>query len=468
MFQSKLIALFQTLSAAERRRFKKWINSPIHNINIRLSKFYNFLETKQNYTELTLKRERAFAFIYENEAYDDLKMRRTMSEFLGVLEEFLAHETWQNNPVEQWLTLAKTYRQRQLSSDATAYLTKAEQALNEQPLRDAQYFLNHYRLHEERLAQNSARDSALNLQEMTNELVHFFVVELLRNACSAASHRAVYRVDYQLPYLEEVLVICAAGGYKNVPLIQLYYHSYCCLNEPLAAEHFFAYKTLINEATKWLPSNDFRDVLLFGINYCIRKMNTGELIFLREAFDLYQLGLKQETFLENGVLSRFTYKNISAIGLNLNEILWVKQFLETYTPLLAPVFRDHYERFCRAKLCYQEGNLDQVRTLLHDLAFEDVLLELNARLLLLKTYFESAEWRLLEGFLTTFERFVNRKKMLAYHAPNYRNIIQFAFKLMQWKSGKRSFSVEELENLRQQINAAKPLTEREWLLEMVS
>lgn len=466
MFQSKLIALFQTLSVAERRRFKKWINSPIHNHNIRLSKFYDFLEARQSHTERALKREKAFAFIFEKEAYDDLKMRRTMSEFLGVLETFLAYETWQNNPVEQWLTLAKTYRQRQLSSDATAYLSKAEQALKEQPLRDAQYFLNYYRLQEERLMQNTARDSALNLQEMADELVHFFVVELLRNACSAASHTAVYRVDYQLPYLEEVLSNCATGGYKTVPLIQLYYHSYCCLSEPLAAEHFFAYKTLILEATKWLSSNDFRDALLFGINYCIRKMNTGELAFLREAFDLYQLGLKQGIFLENGVLSRFTYKNIAAIGLNLNETIWVKQFLETYTPLLAPEFRDHYERFCRAKLCYQEGDFDQVRSLLHDLTFEDVLLELNARLLLLKIYFETAEWRLLEGFLTTFERFVSRKKMLAYHAPNYRNIIQFTSKLMLWKSDKRLFSMEELENLRQQINAAKPLTEREWLLEM--
>jgi len=468
MFQSKLISLFKTLSAAERRRFKKWVNSPIHNFDPRISKFYDFLVARKEHSEHSLKREKAYAVIFEKEAFDDLKMRRIMSEFLGVLEDFLAHETWQNNPAEQWLTLAKTYRQRQLSADATAYLTKAEQALNDQPLRDSQYILNHYRLQEERLAQNSARDSSLNLQEMTNELVNFFVVELLRNACSAASHTAVYRADYQLPYLEEVLAKCDAGGYSDVPLIRLYYHSYCCLSEPVASAHFFSYKMLMSEAGKWLSVTDFRDVLLFGINHCIRRMNTGELAFLREAFDLYQLGLKQETFLENGVLSRFTYKNIVAIGLNLNETQWVKQFLESYSPLLASAFRDHYERFCRAKLAYHEGNYDHVRTLLHDLAFDDVLLELNARLLLLKIYFETGEWRLLEGFLTTFERFISRKKMLAYHAPNYQNIIQFASKLMLWKRGKRSFSAEELESLRHQISAAKPLTEREWLLQMAS
>ncbi|MFN0036606.1 MAG: hypothetical protein ACKVUS_16190 [Saprospiraceae bacterium] len=413
-----------------------------------------------------MQRSKAFAAIFEKQPYDDLKMRRTMSEFLGVLEDFLTHETWLETPSEQWLSLAKTYRQRQLPSDATAYLNKAESILNAQPLRDARYFLDHYRLQEERLAQNPARDSALNLQEMADELARFFVAELLRNACSAASHSAIYRADYQLPYLEVVLADCAAGRYDGVPLIRLYFHSYRCLSELTASEHFFAYKNLLPDAAHWLSKTDLRDVLLFGINYCIRRLNTDAPDFLRDVFDLYKLGLEQETFLDNGLLSRFSYKNIATAALKLGETAWVEQFLETYTPLLAPEFREHYERFCRAKLCYQKREYGQVQTLLHDLFFDDVLLELNARLLLLKIYFETSEWRLLEGFLTSFERFVGRKKTLAYHAPNYRNIIQFTSKLMLWKSGKRTFSVEELDNLRQQIGAAKPLTEREWLLEM--
>ncbi len=468
MYHSKLISLFKTLSPAERRRFKKWVNSPAHNINARLSAFYEFLDTRQTLSERSLKRERAFAAIFENQPYDDLQMRRTMSEFLGVLEGFLSHEGWRENPSEHWLSLAKTYRQRQLNTDATAYLNKAEEALNAQPLRDAHYFLDHYRLQEEKLAQNPARDSALNLQEMADELARFFVAELLRNACSAASHSAIYRADYQLPYLDTVLNDCAAGRYDSVPLIRLYFHSYHCLSQPTANEHFFAYKALLPDAAQWLSKAELRDVLLFGINYCIRQLNIDEPGFFREAFDLYKLGLKQETFLEHGVLSRFSYKNMVAIGLKLDETAWVETFLDTYTQLLSEEFREPYERFCRAKLSYRTQDFDQVQTLLHDLSFDDVFLELDARVLLMKIYFETGEWRLLEGFLRAFERFVGRKKMLAYHAPNYRNIVQFTSKLMWWKSGKRPFSTEELNVLRQQISLAKPLTEREWLLETVS
>lgn len=466
MFQSKLISLFRTLSPAERRRFKKWVNSPIHNFNPTISAFYEFLDSRSAFTERTLNRERAFEFLYKNQPCDDVQIRRIMSEFLGVLEDFLTYESWRETPSEHWLSLAKHYRQRQLPSDATNYLNKAEAILNAQPLRDARYFLDHYRLQEERLAQNPSRDSALNLQEMADELARFFVAELLRNACSAASHAAIYRADYQLPYLDAVLADCSAGRYEEAPLIQLYFHSYHCLTQPAANEHFFAYKKLLVSAAQWLSKGELRDVLLFGINYCIRRLNVDDPGFLREAFDLYQLGLEQETFLENGILSRFSYKNIVAIGLKLGESYWVEQFLKRYTPLLSTEFRAPYERFCRAKLCYQKRDFSQVQSLLHDLSFDDVFLELDARVLLLKIYFETMEWRLLEGFLTAFERFVSRKKMLAYHAPNYRNIIQFTSKLMWWKSGKKTFSAEEMLSLQQQIQQAKPLTERDWLLEM--
>lgn len=170
------------------------------------------------------------------------------------------------------------------------------------------------------------------------------------------------------------------------------------------------------------------------------------------------------TFLENGVLSRFSYKNIVTAALIGGNRLGGALSRGLHSLAFRRI--QHYERFCRAKLCYQKGDYDQVQTLLHDLAFDDVLLELNARLLLLKIYFETSEWRLLEGFLTSFERFVSLKKMLAYHAPNYRNIIQLTAKLMLWKSGKRPLSTEEQKNLRRQISSAKPLTEREWLLEM--
>ena len=102
-----------------------------------------------------------------------------------------------------------------------------------------------------------------------------------------------------------------------------------------------------------------------------------------------------------------------------------------------------------------------MRTLLAELDIDDVFLNLDARVLLLKVYFENGEWRLLKGFLVSFERFVSRKKMLPYQAPNYLNIIHLSRKIMLFDTQPNA---EDYDNLRQQISKAQPLTERAWLL----
>lgn len=467
MYNSKMIALFATLNSAERRRFKKWVASPIHNPNKVLSLFFDFLESRDAFNARTLKRERAFTYLFGEQPYDDLAIRRTMSEFLALLEDFLVYEHWHNDRVGRALALAQLYRDRQLTVPAKGHLTEALELVETNQVRNASWHLNHYRVQDERFKQRSEREPVRNFQALTNSLAHFFVAELLRNACGAASHSAIYKANYQVPFLDTILGNCAEGAFADIPLIQLYYRAYCCLTQPSKTEHFFALKNRLGEASQWLGLEELRGIFLVAINYCIRRANTDGHSFLREAFELYQAGLEKGVFLENGQLSRFTFKNIAVAALALGELDWTAHFIKKYAPFLPEAYRDSYQRFCMAKWCYQNKDYSQVQDLLQHLSSDDVFLELDARLLLLKVYMEQEAWRLLQGFLTTFERFVSRKKKLAYHAPLYRNIIHFAQRIAAWRSGKKTLSEDELEALRNQIRETQPLSERDWLLRMI-
>lgn len=467
MHNTKLIALLDKLDASERRWFKKWLHSPYHNASPTLSKFYDYLEGRKTFSEKTLKREHAFSHLFGDAPYDDLKMRRLMSEFLRVLETFLAYEARREQPAKRALSLARLYRSRQMPREANAWVEEATQCLEKQAERDAHFYLDSYLVQEEKLRQTNAREAVLNLQEMTDELCTFFAAEMLRNACTVVSHQAIFRADYKVPYIEAVLADCASGRYDHAPVIRLYFLCYQCLTQPDRTEDFQALKAMLPDAGRWLPMEELRSMTMATINYCIRRLNTDAPSFMRDVFEIYQTGLEQGVFLENGELSRFTYKNIVSAALALGETTWTEQFIHRYTPLLPPAHRNDYERFCTAKLCYRLRDYAAAQTLLHSVAFDDVFLDLNARVLLLKMYFENGEWRLLRGFLTAFERFVGRKKMLAYHAPNYLNIIHLTNRLMQIRSGQRIASLEDLTTLAEQIRTAKPLTERAWLEEML-
>lgn len=464
MYDSKLIALLRTLNAAERRRFKKWLASPLHNANRTLSVFYDYLDRRSDFTPRSLQRRRVFAGLFGEKPYDDLIIRRLMSEFFQQLEDFLSFENAGFRPVQTALARAQIFRARQMPGEAGARWQQAAGLLRDQAERDALYYLDAYRLQEEKLRQTPARDIALNVQEMTDELAAFFAAEMLRNACTAASHQAVYRANYRLPYLDAILADCEAGRFEAVPVIRLYFLSYRCLTRPEAEADFRALKAMLPEAGRWLPADELRNVMTFAVNYCILRLNTDAHGFLRDVFDLYQTGLEQRIFVENGLMSRFTFKNIVSAALALGETDWAAAFIGDYAPLLPPEQREAYERFCLAKLRYQQRDYVEAQSLLHNLAFDDVFLDLGARVLLLKIYFETGEWRLLRGFLAAFERFVGRKKMLPYQAPNYLNLIHLTARLMALQDAPD----EERSTLLHQVRATQPLTERAWLEECLN
>lgn len=468
MFNSKMIALLEKLDPGERRRFRKWISSPYHNTNPLLSKFYDYIDERKGFTERTLKKERVFAYLFGNVPFDDLIMRRLMSEFLHTLEDFLTHEERRESPALKALMRARLYRRRQLPQAAGRHIADAMHYIREQPEHGPHFFLDAYYVQEERLRQANSRDAVLNLQEMNDHLGAFFAAETLRNACTAASHRAIYRIDYQIPYLDAILENCVAGTYDHRPVIRLYYLCYQCLTRTDASDAFHALKDMLPRADGWLPQEELRNLTMVAINYCIRRVNTDAPSFMREVFNLYQTGLEQGVFMENGEMSKFTYKNIVSAALTLGETAWTEDFITRNAALLPAAYRGDYERFCLAKLRYAQNDHAAALALLHNLSFDDVLLELGARVLLLKIYFENGEWRLLNNFLTSFERFVSRKKTLAYHAPNYLNIIQLTRKIILFRNGQKPAGDEERNALLARIHSERPLTEREWLEDMLT
>ena len=87
--------------------------------------------------------------------------------------------------------------------------------------------------------------------------------------------------------------------------------------------------------------------------------------------------------------------------------------------------------FSLARLAYRRKQYDLALELLQKSKYEDLLLNLAAKTLQLKTYYELSEWDKLSAHLEAMKRFVNRKKVIGYHRQNYLNIINYTQKLLK-------------------------------------
>ncbi len=97
--------------------------------------------------------------------------------------------------------------------------------------------------------------------------------------------------------------------------------------------------------------------------------------------------------------------------------------------------------------------------LLATVEYDDVLLNIGAKVLLLKIYYQEGYWDSLEALLDSFRIFLGRKKMLSYHKENYQNLITLTKRLAYLPTDKKATA-----QLREKIQQTTPLTERAWLL----
>jgi len=167
--------------------------------------------------------------------------------------------------------------------------------------------------------------------------------------------------------------------------------------------------------------------------------------------------------LEGGTLSRFTFHNAVAAGLRTQQLQWTENFIEQYHSALEKKYQESSYSFNRARLEYSRQNYDAALLLLQKSNYRDLLLNLAAKTLQLKIYFELEEDNLLYSLLDAMQSYIRRKKIIGYYKTNYLNIINYTRKLLTVSP----YNQNEMIQLRQGIEGEQILTERDWLLERV-
>lgn len=471
MLSSKLGHIFLSLSGYERAALRHFVYSPYHNRREDVSRLFDYLHTQtQNLNHANWQQEHIFFAVYPDEpTYDKVKMRYLMSFLLSTIEEFLIVSACQNDVALRNKLLMKAYRDHQLPDQLEYVHSRAAQQLEKQPLRDAEYW--HYMFHLEDTAhylhQTMGREKILSLQPLQEYLNTEYIAQYLRLACLMYAQKAVSKIEYQLDLLPAVLDFVS----NNPQMLQqvavaLYYHYYRAITEAEMSEsrrYFTLFRAQLLEATHNFKVDDMRDLYYLAINYGIRRINS-ELGLLRETFDLYLAGLQHKFLLENGKLHRFAFKNIIALALHLKEFDWAHEFIDTHGTLLQNEYQQTYIHYCRSKLFFTQKNYGEAMQRLQQIEYEDIYLNIDAKIMLLKIYYELQELEVLDSYLSTLRVFLNRKKkLLGYHVENYKNVIR----AVHWLLQVNPYSKAEIEKLRLKIQEMKVLTERAWLLQQM-
>lgn len=462
MKKSRLIHIFRTFNKKEIRLLRKWIESPAHNQREDVLSLFEYLVKNDRYTtDKYVQKEKVFGKVYAGETYNDAKMRQVIFFLLKVIEEFLIYQEVFSNEVDNKITLARVYRKRKLDNPFEKTIANAVKYQEQQPYRNEYFYRNQYVIEQEKylfLEKQPKRNILMNLQEVSDTLDTTYIADKLRQSCLMIAHQRAFKVDYEMKFIEEVLKYVEDQKlHEKIPAIAIYYWIY----KLSIGEDIYEYlKKEIVSNTQYFPHSENRDIYLMAINYCIKKINTGNSKFIRESFELYKLGFEKEVLIENNRISRWTFYNVFINAIKVQEFDWAENFIEKFQKYVDEKYRQGFVYHALARLNFERKNYNKTIELLQEAEFDDIIMSLGARTMQLQIYFETDEFDLLDALLDSTRTYLQRKEVIGYHKATFKNLLRYTRKLVKVNHYDR----EEKEKLRVEIQEANPLTEKAWLL----
>lgn len=466
MQKSTLVEIIGSLSRKEIRDLNKWLQSPAHNQRQDVIRLFEYICKHLDNGETGLEKEKAWKHIFHGQPYDDAFMRQVMYFLLKSLESFLVFHEISKDPVHIQSMLLKVYRSRQLDRAFRLTIEAARKQQINAPYRNSSFLREQLLLEQEQyyylVGQKWSKE--LNLQETADALDLSYIADKLRISCLMLSHQGYRTVSYDMGNLASVMTYVEMKGLLKEPAVAVYYYGYKALTEPENESHFNELEGVIFEKGHLFPLVEVRELYLLAINYCISRINAGFEPYLRKAFQFYKAGFEKEILLENGLITKISFGNAVANALRIKEFDWAENFIQKFQVNLEEKHRQSMVHFNLARLYFEKGDYGKAQQLLSKFEYDDMVLNLVAKTMLLKIYYEEEEYNAFESLLESMRAYLKRKEAISpSHRMVYKNLLSMMRKLIHLNP----YSKTQKEKFRAQILETNPLTEKEWLLRQV-
>lgn len=461
MAKIKIIELIKSLSPDEIKLLDKFVKSPVHNKHALVTELFSYVRKNIDKSVDQIYGEKLFKSLFPNEPIEMQKLHHISSYLLKVVEEFLAWQEWKSDQTNKGIELLKSYSRLNQADFFFSTLKKIKKEHANKATKDSLYFEQISQIENVTVSQlrtdNKKKD--FRLQEFSDAQDEAFIIQKLKTGCLLLSNQTATKTTYNLGLLPIIQQYCKDNGLLQNPTVAIYYYASKVLSNYQDDDSFNSLKELLIQKRDRFNISDLYDIHVFALNYCIKKLNSGEQKFMREAFDLYQSGLASGIFFQNSMLPPRTYNNIVMSGLRLGEHDEVESFIFNYKDKLPPQQREDFFNFNLAHLYYEKKNYKDAMPLLLKVGTRDKLHACITKTLLAKMYFELNETEALTNHLQSFRMYLRRKKVLGYHKETFLNFINFVQKILLSKYG--------AEEIHQELLETKIVAEKEWLLEQL-
>ena len=479
MEKSKLTEALRRLPSKSLPRFVDFVRSPYFNKNEKLVKLVEaMLPYAPEFRHPKLAKRNIYQEIFgHDENYNELKLNNLSSQLLKAYYHYLSETSFQNDENQKLKLQLERLTDLDLDHHADL-LIKRHERRNETrtnlPLNDIlqNYFLqeNQHNLHTRR----QPRKISPCLQFANDQLDLWFVLQKLRMACQMENGNMLIQADYACHFIDEILRFLEKDfrHLTKEPLVKVYTSTLKMLRSHAlsASEQDSSFLSCKNELQKHadrLENSELYTLSHYLLNFCIKKINTGESRYYQEIFDLYQLLLQGETILRNGQISQWTFRNVITSGIRLQEFKWTEDFIERYRIHLPEEEQSTAVAYNLAILNLARNDFDMALRSLLNVEFSDPFYYVSARIIQSQCYFELGEEQAFSALVASTQKYLRRSKLSEYHKRSNGNFLKIVKKMFQLKNNRTYLKANDfkrkLDVLKIGLDTLEPVVNKSWL-----
>ncbi len=466
MQNTKLFLILKSLSTPELKELGKFIQSPFHNTNKTLFKFYNLLKKKHpDFASRTLELEKIHRKLFPSKPYNPAVMRNLISEMIKIIEEYLALLNFRKDIIDHKIHLLKQLRSRNIEKLFEKSMEESLEFLENSKIRDDSYYYNKYILeslkrsfYESKVPVGRSSKIYSMLPEEVEYLKISFFMTILKDFFSIYNFQGNLNLEYRYKFLDEIMdYISKEEEYKNIPLIYIL-HTFLSLvlkgeNENVLPE----LKETIDKNREIMSNDDYRSFYVELYNYYKNKQFIGDKKAGLKSFELIREMLEKDILLQPGEnMTAHTYINICASAIRVNNLKWAEDFSNKYRNRLLPQHQSNAYIYNFAGIHYiqavqsndkkeKEKEFGKALEYLSKVKSEDFFYMIRIKNMLIRINYELGNVDDALNLTVNYRQYLSKNKLIPQDLhERYSNFADFVLKLIKLRMNKDYMPISQI------------------------
>lgn len=463
-----LIQFLKVFSKEEMREFSKFVSSPFHNNRNEVILFFE--EVKKFYPEFNqpdFSKENIYSTLHPGRKYRDDIIRRMASNLLKLAEEFAAYKNFQKDRFYYEKNLLEFYSEKNVDKLFWKQHAKTENFIEEQPLRDPEYYRRLSEINEIELKYILKDDPTYkksSYEKEMNNLWKYSLSAMLRLYGFAEYETYFFNKKYDLKYAVQLLKMAEDSKYMNSKAVEMYSLILKLYGPDKNDDMLFRVMNLIEENFSSFEKSECFSFYVHLINYCNINKLANDKEYVKVKFEIIKKIVEYDLVVQNGVVDPGWFRGIFSMAFNAGEIKFAEEFIEKYKSLVAGNDKENVVKHVYANLSIYKKDYESALEYLSTSSYQHINDKWTVKQMYLTIYYEMNNYEQFSYAADSMKHLIKDEGSWNENLIiPIRNFINYLTKLFKIKLGEKDIPLDEL---KREITDSKIIS-RKWLLEKI-